>query len=59
VVSSSCQVVRVSFLGRVVRMVVRWYFGSMGPLVHRKSKDTYVGVNDYREDNHTWGHMSE
>jgi hypothetical protein len=31
VVSSSCTVVRCQFLGRTVRMVVRWVFGSGPP----------------------------
>jgi hypothetical protein len=59
VVPSSCIVFRVSFLGRVVQIVVLGYFVRVGPQVHGRSKDTCVEVHGCNEDSHTWGHMSE
>jgi hypothetical protein len=58
-VSSSYIVVRVSFLGRVVRMVVLGDFVRLGPQVCSRSKDTLTEVGNCGEDSHTWGCANE
>jgi hypothetical protein len=57
VVSSSCTVVRCQFLGRTVRMVVRWVFRVVAPQMHGRSMVTRARMCGCNGQSHVQGGM--